>query len=287
MPNFELPPERPGRPASADLAQRRSGLAGAIAAGMLRSDPPGIETRLAGVRALRFDPGVATRAMVLHFHGGGYRLGAPEAVAGFAAALAVRCGVTVVCPAYRLAPEFPFPAAIHDARAVFDAIVREGRPIIVSGNSAGGGVAAALTALATAEGRPPAALTLLSPWLDLTLSSPCYETNAATDPLFSRASATEAAELYLQGDAPQHPLVSPLHAPLAGFPTTFVNYGAGEVLAEDGASFSTALKRAGVQVTESEVQDMQHVAVTRGFQLTGAQETFDALCGFVDNVVRA
>ena len=50
---------------------------------------------------------------------------------------------------------------------------------------------------------------LLSPWCDLTVSAPSYTVNASTDPLFSAASATEAAALYLQGWDAHDPLVSP------------------------------------------------------------------------------
>ena len=281
-PALDLPPERTGRPASEDLAARRQGLTDAIASDFFRTDPPGIETRIAGTRVLRFEPEAQPRAIVLHFHGGAFRIGAPEAVASFAAALASRCEVSVVCPAYRLAPEFPFPAAISDALATLREIEREGRPIIISGNSAGGGIATAATLLAGANGHAPAGLALLSPWLDLTLDSACYESNAATDPLFSRASASEAAALYLQGASALHPLASPLLAPLAGLPRTFVNYGTGEVLANDSIQFATSLKNAGVSVTTSAVEGMEHVAVTRSLALPGAQQTFEALCAFVD-----
>lgn len=53
--------------------------------------------------------------VILYLHGGGYTCGSLEYAKGFAATLASECGVRVFCPAYRLAPEHPYPAALDDA----------------------------------------------------------------------------------------------------------------------------------------------------------------------------
>lgn len=280
-----LPPERPGQPAPPDLAARRAGLAGAVANGLWTVDPPPGTIAPGGVRVLRFDPPGRPKATVLHLHGGAFRIGCPEQVAPFAAALAARCGVRVLCPAYRLAPEHPFPAALRDGRAVLAALQREGgQRIILSGDSAGGGLAAGLAALARDDAPPPIGLILLSAWLDLTVSAPAYALNAATDPLFSRASAVEAAGLYLQGLAPDHPLASPVLGDVSGFPTAFVSAGAEEVLVDDARRFAARLEAAGVSVRCDIVPGMEHVAVTRGMDLTGAARTFEAVAAFVDSL---
>ena len=281
-----LPAERAGRPAPADLAARRHGLAAAVEAGFGRTDPAPEEMRIGGIRALRFNPAGPSRGTLLHLHGGAFRIGCPEAVAPFAAALAARCQVTVVCPAYRLAPEHPFPAGINDARAVMAELVGEdGGPLILSGDSAGGGVAAALAALAATDAVRPAGLVLLSPWLDLTVSAESHSANAARDPLFSRESAREAAELYLQGISPHDPFASPLFASAAAFPPTLVNVGDGEVLLDDSRHFEAMLRAAGVPVCLQVVPGMDHVAVTRDFAATGARDTLDAVVGFVTRIV--
>ena len=278
--------ERPGRPGPPDLLERRRGLAAAMAAGYWRTDPAPVEVTLDGVRALRFEPPEPPRAVVLHFHGGGFRIGAPEAVAPFAAALAARSMVTVICPAYRLAPEHPFPAGLRDAhRAMTTLQAASAGPLILSGDSAGGGLAAGLTVLSVSARAPVAGLALLSAWLDLSLASACYEDNAATDPVFSRASAIEAADLYLQGAPARNALASPLFADLAGFPPSFISVGSGEVLADDSRRFHAALLAAGATSTLSEIPGMEHVAVTRGFQLPGAAETFQGLADFIGRVI--
>lgn len=278
---------RPGRPAPAEIVERRDALLAAIASGVWRTEPAPIEQMLDGVRVLRFQPPGARRGVVLHLHGGGFRIGCPEMIGPFAAALAQRCGVEVVLPAYRLAPEHPFPAGLLDAQAVLAALWREGdAPLIISGDSAGGGLAAGLTAL-TAPAPRLCGLVLLSAWLDLTCENPSYPANADTDPLFSLASARLAAELYLQGLSPRDPLASPGFADVSGFPPTFVSLGVGEVLADDSRNFHRALRAAGVETTLLEVEGMDHVAVTRGLALPGAAETFAALAGFIDQLIEA
>src|ERR1700740_3258419 len=90
---MRLPDERVGRPAPPEIAARRQGMAEALAAGTWTLDVPPVVETLGGVRSLRFHPPAESRATVLHFHGGGYRIGCPEMVGAFAAALAARCGV--------------------------------------------------------------------------------------------------------------------------------------------------------------------------------------------------
>lgn len=283
--DVDLPPETNGRPAPADLVARRVGLAAAVASDIWRTEPESVQEVIGGVRCLRFVPPrrVAARGTLLHLHGGAFRLGCPEQLGPFAAALAARSRVDVVCPAYRLAPEHPFPAGLRDARAVFCALAAEERLIIVSGDSAGGGLAAGVVAMALGDTVQPVGLILLSAWLDLRVSSGSFETNAETDPLFSFASAREAAELYLQGTAADHPLASPLFGDLSSFPATFINVGAGEVLIDDARAFHIRLHEAGVPVDLEIISGMDHVAVTRGFDLSGAARTFESIVKFVDS----
>ena len=127
---------------------------------------------------------------------------------------------------------------------------------------------------------------LLSPFLDLTLSGQSYHYNAGTDQLFSLESAMNAAQLYLQGSDPTHPLASPLYAPLYGLPPTLISVGSGEVLADDARRFCQQLMGYGVPAALSEVPGMEHVAVVRSPHLTGSAETFAAVASMVDDLTR-
>lgn len=256
--DWGLPPLREGHEAPEGIRERRAALAGLAALHPLR---PGVtieSSEIAGV-ACRAVGGADAGATILYFHGGGYRLGDPATWLGFASGLAADSGLRFVLPDYRLAPEHPFPAALHDAVAVYRALAGSG-PVLLAGDSAGGGLAAALTALALENGGPaPAGLILLSPWLDLSLRSPSYGSHAARDRMFSRESALEAAALYLQGEAAEQPLASPVNADLSGFPPVLIFCGGDEVLLGDSLAFVRRLAEADRAVEAHFVSGMQHV----------------------------
>lgn len=280
-----LPPERAGRPLPPDLAERRREMAQTLASGVYRTDPEPRDIVLGTRRALSLNPR-QPRGRVFHLHGGGFRNGIPEMEAPYADRLMRACQVEVVLPEYRLASEHPFPAGLNDTWSALRAYAGQcpDLPLIVSGQSAGGGLAASLAVLAAHEGLPLAGLVLIAPWVDLTVTAPSYATNSASDPLFSPESAAVAAELYLQGSDPRHPLASPLFAPLAGVPPTLIAVGAGEVLYDDATRFDQRLRAAGVASEILEVPGMEHVAVTRSPDLAGSAETFARIVRFVSGI---
>jgi acetyl esterase/lipase len=285
-----LPPERPGYPAPPDLAERRAQMGAAVAGGAFATNRPAQETELGSLRCLHFAPEGEARGYMLQLHGGGFRIGRPEFEAPLSEALATHCAVNIAVPQYRLAPEAPFPAGLNDALAALIALRAEAgaAPLIVSGDSAGAGLAASLGIL-SAAGKAPRidGIILLSPWLDLTVTAPSYAANAASDPLFGTESAQIAADLYLQGFEARHPLASPLFADPAGFPPCLVSVGTGEVLVEDSRRFAAKLAASGCDCRLVEIAGMDHVAVVRGADLPGARETFAAMADFIDGILPA
>ncbi len=281
-----LRPERSGHPLPPDLAAMREQMRAQRDAGVYAVHPEPIEIALDRHRALRVEPLQVPRGRVFHLHGGGFRNGVPEMEAPYADRLMRACGVEVVLPEYRLASEHPFPAGLNDAwTALRDYAAQDPHlPLIVSGQSAGGGLAASLAVLAAKEGMALAGLVLIAPWLDLTASAPAYERNRASDPLFSPESAGRAAQLYLQGAEARHPLASPLFAPVDGLPPTFIAVGSGEILYDDSARFHERLQQAGVASELLAVEGMEHVAVTRDPAGVGAAETFAAITRFVERI---
>jgi len=256
MRDWQLPAIRQGRPADPDLTARRAALVWPETAA------PGLtvsETSVGGVRCVSVGPSDPLGTLI-HLHGGGYRLGSPETWTPFAARVALDADVRVLVPDYRLAPEHPFPAALHDVVAVFDAVATTAATPLVSGDSAGGGLAAALVVAARPNRRPlPAALVLLSPWVDLTVQAASYASREPTDRLFSPASAREAADAYLQGVDNADPLASPLFADLTGFPPALVLAGGDEVLLDDALRLAARLATAGGSVDLHVAAGMQHV----------------------------
>jgi len=274
-------PERRGQAAPPELQAKREMLASAIASGALPPVQGQSSADVGSVRTIRFGQPDVDGTTIVHFHGGGFRQGAPEACAAYSAALADVTGAAVFCPAYRLAPEEPFPAALNDGMRVLRQLSGCSRRLILAGDSAGGGIAAGLAQLCVYGGLPITGLVLHSPWLDLSVTSASYRTNAQTDPLFSQASAEQAACMYLQGHVASDPLASPLLADAALYPPTFISVGRGEVLLDDSRAFYDRLVAASCRATLCEVSGMDHVAVTRGPDLPGARQVLKATLSFL------
>jgi epsilon-lactone hydrolase len=268
---WKLPPERPSTyPTPEDLQARRAGIAGLTP--VARAERVKVDNATYGsVPCVVCTPAGAS-ATVLYFHGGGYRLGSPTNSTPFATRLADATGARVVMPAYRLAPEHPFPAALHDAAAVYGALLDEASGgadgvitagnstagVIAAGDSAGGGLAAALTMACIASGiLVPRALVLLSPWVDLTCTGDTFVTRPG-DQLFPLASAQQASAMYLQGHDAADPLVSPVLGDVSGFPPTLVFASVDETLLADSVSMIGKLAGAGIAVTASLQADRMH-----------------------------
>src|SRR5207302_11137171 len=108
---------------------------------------------------------------VLFLHGGGYVAGSPALYRHITWRLADATGARIAAVDYRLAPEHPFPAALDDAVAAWDALLSRGaepRRTVVMGDSAGGGLALALALRLRDTGMAlPAAIVAICPWTDL------------------------------------------------------------------------------------------------------------------------
>ena len=208
--------------------------------------------------------GSRSDAAILHLHGGGYVIGSPRTTRSITAGLARHSGLPVLAPDYRLAPEHPYPAAIEDAVAAYSWLIDQGvdpRRIVVSGDSAGGGLTMALVLTLRDRSLPlPAGAVGISPMLDLTLSAPSIDANLATDPQVTRAFLQLSVGHYLPpGVDPKSPLASPVFADLGGLPPLLLQAGGDEALLDDTVRFGEAAEAAGVDVTVECWEAMMHV----------------------------
>jgi epsilon-lactone hydrolase len=210
---------------------------------MLTSQPLPADVRttrgdLGGIPVIYIDiAGVDPRGTIFHIHGGGFALGSAQGSVGLASALARKTGMRAVSVGYRLAPEHPYPAALHDVTAAYRALTEQAGSaddIVVSGESAGGNLALELLLAAKAHRLPmPAAALLLSPMTDLTATASSYTAKATADPaITAQAIRTRAAD-YLAGTDPADPAVSPVYADLTGLPQLLIQAGSHEVLLDD------------------------------------------------------
>ena len=200
--------------------------------------------------------------VVLHLHGGGYVMGSAELSAPFAGRLAEAVGGWSLVPDYRLAPEHPFPAALHDAVAAYRWLAREypRAPIIVSGECAGGGLALSLAlALRDEQGvRMPAGIHVVSPFCDLALAAEHPSPAAVTDPWFNRITLIQLAACYLHDTDPGQALVSPVRADLSGLPPLLIQAAEPEALFSTAERLAEQARGAGVPVTFSPAADSVH-----------------------------
>lgn len=194
--------------------------------------------------------------MVLHCHGGGFRAGSPRGSRQFAGRLSRASKARIAVLDYRLAPEYPFPAALDDVIASYRGLLDAGHAaasIAFGGESIGGGTLAlaALTA-ARESGLPlPASVFALSPLTDLTLNSPAISGAGGRDPLARDARQfAEAVRSYLPpGQDPAAPLVSPLYADWSGLPAVHIEVGSTERLIDDARRLIERARLAGVPAT--------------------------------------
>jgi monoterpene epsilon-lactone hydrolase len=228
--------------------------AGVVATEFDADGVPLIECRPADLRA-----GSPT---LVYLHGGGFRLASALAYRAYASHLAAALGARVVLVDYRLAPEHPYPAALDDALGAIGWLVAEGadpKRMVVAGDSAGGGLAASVALRTIGHPHAPAAIVCCSPWVDLTVTAASYDTNAATDLLFPRASAEAAAPLYLAGHDPTDPMVSPVFGAWTGAPPMLIQVGDIESLLDDARALHSRASAAGANVTLRVYPEMPHI----------------------------
>ena len=186
---------------------------------------------------------------LLYLHGGGYVACSVVThrpiTAGFA-----QHGFRVFAPEYRMAPEHLFPAAVEDAVAVYRGLLEQGiSQIVVSGDSAGGGLALAMTLSLRDAGVPlPAAAALFSPWTDLAATGDSLRTNDDRCALFRGSKIGPGARYYLGKADPKNPLASRLYGDLKGLPPMLIHVGENEVLLDDSRRLAERARAAGVKV---------------------------------------
>lgn len=243
--------------------------------------------RLGGVPGQWFRlRGGRSTATILYFHGGGYIGTTPMMYAAIAGRLARRTSSDVFVAEYRLAPEFPFPAAIHDAVSVLKGALDTGTPasqLFIAGDSAGGGLATALLCATEMKGLPlVAGLILFSPEVDLRLDKPSIEENRAQDIL----PAEVPAEAYLQGVDPGVRCVSVIEHDVGPWPPTLISFGSDEIFRDSIRHLVERLRDADVDTMSLEEPGMFHVFPLLVPWAEASQRTFDAIETFVGSVSR-
>jgi acetyl esterase/lipase len=241
------------------------------------------EAQRGGRPCMWFEPGGGPApGAILYLHGGGFAIGSIASHAHMGDGLAQRTGHATVLLDYRLAPEHPFPAGLDDAYEAYAELTRNFATVALVGDSAGGGLVAAIMAKAHADGRTPAACAyLMSPWVDLTLTSPTIGSKAAVDPFASEAVLEGMVARYLPAGGAENPLVSPIFAAFGPETPVLIQTGSAEALLGDSFRLVAALGEADAQVDLQVWRRMIHVWPWLYPTLPEGERAFAEGCAFV------
>lgn len=268
-----------------DLARQRKGQE---VLGRLMSPPIGFswepfslgDMPMAWVRPER---GHDRSKVILYCHGGGYTSGNLGYARVLAAKMASATGCEVLSFQYRLAPEFPYPAALEDALDAWEYLMHQGwgaKDVILAGDSAGGNLALELTLALKEQGRfQPGRLVLFSPWTDMSASGDSYTQREELDPMLTNRYIQSVRSAYAPHADYTHPTLSPLFADLSGLPPTLIQVGEREILYSDSEQLLHALIAAGVPCVLQSWPDMWHVF--QMFPLKSAGEAMTAMAEFL------
>jgi len=252
------------RPGSREFQEIREGIDAEMGRLPLAEGTEARHVDAGGVPAILCErTGGAHDPFLVYFHGGGYCIASALAYRSFGSHLAKVCRARVLLVDYRLAPEHPFPAAVEDAFAAYRWVLDQGvqpSQVVIGGDSAGGGITAAVLLAARGRSLPlPAGGVCLSPWVDLTNSAASYRTHARSDPSFSKASAENYTAQYLPHGNVTDPLASPVFGDWVGSPSLLVLVSDAEVLHDDATRLADVARAAGAEVEYHEYSSVPHV----------------------------
>ena len=291
-----LPPWWNRHPKSAQdwkdfVAERAATSLKAVAALRQKFDLKVEPTVIAGVKAFIVTPGDIPEAnrnrLLIHVHGGGYVLGPGEAGLGEALLMAGHGRFKVISVDYRMPPDFPYPAAMDDAMAVYRDIVKttDAKKIGIFGTSTGGGMTLAMVLRAKAEGSPlPGAIAPATPWSDMTKTGDTYFTNEMVDDVLVSNDGWlgDAAALYANGHDLKDPMLSPIYGDLTGFPPTILTTGTRDLFLSNTVRVHRKLREAGVVADLLVFEGLSHAQYLFDANAPESKEHFIETAAFFD-----
>lgn len=200
------------------------------------------------------------KVTLLYLHGGAFIGGRLQTYHRFCGVLAQALNARVFMPDYRLAPEYPYPAAIDDAFAAYRELIGLEHPLIVAGDSAGGNLT--LVTLLRARDQQmamPICAVAISPGADATGTLMSLHANDHSDSMLSRAMIDTAVKIYLGDADPFHPYASPSRGSFNGLPPLMITVSEEECLRDDAYRVAHEARKAKVPVTLLSRRRMPHV----------------------------
>lgn len=233
---------------------------------------------------------VETERTVLYIHGGGYVHGGVEAYRGLTGRLANQLKAKVYTPAYRQAPDFPFPVPINDVFSAYRALLACGsdpRKLVLVGDSAGGAMVVTMMRKARDAGIAlPVAGVAISPWANLTHSGFSATVRDGIDPLCRVAFLNILARTFLAGALPTHPDASPVFADVHDLAPILIQIGENEVMLSDAIRLASHLGEARVRTSLEVWPGMFHVWHLLAGTLPEADQALCNAVRFLDDALR-
>ncbi|OGR11199.1 MAG: hypothetical protein A3J85_07750 [Desulfobacula sp. RIFOXYA12_FULL_46_16] len=224
--------------------------------------------------------------VLLYIHGGGFISGSCKTHRMHVAKFALGCQLKSLVFDYRLAPEYPFPAALDDCVTVYKWLLEDGYKsddIIIGGESAGGTLTLSLLLALKVQrvGMPKAAFSI-SPVTDLRCLAGSFNYNAKND-IAPMGSWNAWTKLYIANNDPTLPLLSPQMGDFAGLPPLHICVGTHEIHYDDCVSFVQKAKEHGVEVTLSEWPKMVHAFPILSPLFPEAKNAMVEICDFAQS----
>ena len=250
-----------------------------------------VQSEIAGIRVYIMTPETVPPEnrdrLLVHLHGGGYVAFPGEAGNVEAILMAGYGRMRVVSIDYRMPPDFPYPAALDDAMAVWHALVKTNDPkkMAIFGTSTGGGMTLAMVLRAKAEKAPlPGAIAPGTPWSDMTKTGDSYFANEAVDNVLVSHDGWlgDAAKLYANGHDLKDPLLSPIYGDFHGFPPTVLTTGTRDLFLSNTVRVHRKLREADVEAMLNVFEAQSHAQYLFNPYAPETKEAFREITKFFD-----
>lgn len=229
--------------------------------------------------------------VVLYFHGGGFVMGNARSHRNIVGNFVKHLGIKALVFDYRLAPEYPAPAAVNDSAAIYSWLLEQGHQpenVVFAGDSAGGGIALATLLKCKDDGIPlPGVCAVFSPCTDMTISGESHKTRLKADPCTPKGANETYLGYYVGVGDRKHPYASPLFGDLSGLPPTIIQVGNNETGRDDSTRFAQKAKEAGSEIQIKVWKDMFHCFPLLAPMFPEATEALEEVCQFIWNHLKA
>ena len=233
-------------------------------------------------------PDATEKKVFFHLFGGGYMMGTLDTRRWSPYLYSRETNMRCLNIGYRLAPEYPYPAALEDSISAYKWLLAQDidpKNVIICGESAGGGLTMATMLKLRDLGLPmPAAAVMQSPWVDLRGRGKSLKSFYKYEP--ELASGVKAmASLYAGNNSRKNPYISPVYAEFDGLPPLLIQAGGIEVLRDEAILLAERAKTSGVDVTLEVYEGMTHVFQGFADELEESMDAWKKIGSFVKKYI--